>query len=84
MSMKNSNKTIGNQTRDLPACSAVPQTTAPPRAPKVNVKVKIINFSLFAGLFEYYLASRDILFSCGLGRLCKGDNVGHFRPPPYK
>jgi len=28
MSMKNSNDTIGNGTRDLPACSAVPQPTA--------------------------------------------------------
>ena len=37
MSMKNSNETIENQTRDLPACSAVPQPTAPPRAP-INVK----------------------------------------------
>jgi hypothetical protein len=33
MSMKNSNDTIGNRTRDLPTCSAVPQITAPPRAP---------------------------------------------------
>jgi hypothetical protein len=32
MSMKNSNDTIRNRTRDLPACSAVPQSTAPPRA----------------------------------------------------
>ena len=32
MSMKNSNDTIGNRTRDLPACSAVPQPTAPPAA----------------------------------------------------
>jgi hypothetical protein len=31
MSMKNSNDTIGNQTRDLPDCSAVPQRTAPSR-----------------------------------------------------
>jgi len=31
--MKNSNDTIGNGTRDLPACSAVPQTNAPPRTP---------------------------------------------------
>jgi hypothetical protein len=31
--MKNSNDTIENRTRDLPACSAVPQPTAPPRAP---------------------------------------------------
>jgi len=31
--MKKSNDTIGNLTRDLWACSAVPQPTAPPRAP---------------------------------------------------
>jgi hypothetical protein len=29
--MKNSIGTIGNRTRDLPACSAVPQPTAPHR-----------------------------------------------------
>jgi hypothetical protein len=33
MSMKNSSDTIGNWTRDLPACSAVPQPTVPPCAP---------------------------------------------------
>ena len=33
MSMKNFNDTIGNRTCDLPASSAVPQPTAPPRAP---------------------------------------------------
>ena len=31
--MKNSNDTIGNRTRDLTVCSAVPQPTALPRAP---------------------------------------------------
>ena len=31
--MKNSSDTIGNRTRDLPTCSAVPQPTAPPRTP---------------------------------------------------
>jgi len=30
--MKNSNNTIGNRTREFPACSAVPQPTALPRA----------------------------------------------------
>ena len=35
--MKNSNDTIGNRTRDLPTCSAVPQPTAPPRAPYMYV-----------------------------------------------
>jgi hypothetical protein len=33
MSMENSNDTIGNRTSDLEACSAVPQSTAPPRVP---------------------------------------------------
>jgi hypothetical protein len=33
MSMKNSGETIGNRTRDPPACSKVPQPTALPRAP---------------------------------------------------
>jgi len=32
MSMKNANEAIGNRTRDLPACSAVPQPTVPPAA----------------------------------------------------
>ena len=36
MSMKNSNDTIGNWTRDSPACSAVPQPTAPPRLNEIN------------------------------------------------
>ena len=31
--MRNTNDIIGNQTHDLPACSEVPQPTAPPRAP---------------------------------------------------
>ena len=33
MSMKNSNDTIGNRTHDLPACRAVPQSTAKPVKP---------------------------------------------------
>jgi hypothetical protein len=33
MSMKKSNDTIGNRTRDLPAYSAMPQPTVPPLAP---------------------------------------------------
>ena len=33
VSMKDSNDPIGSRTRDLPACSAVPQATAPPHAP---------------------------------------------------
>jgi hypothetical protein len=38
MSMKGSNDTIGNRTRDLLACNAVPQPTAPRRAPHTTNK----------------------------------------------
>jgi hypothetical protein len=43
MSTKNSNDTIGNRTRDLPACSAVPHATALPRAPPILKGQKNIN-----------------------------------------
>jgi hypothetical protein len=33
--MKNCNDTIGNRTRDLPACSTVPQPTAPLRTKRL-------------------------------------------------
>jgi len=36
MSMKNFSDTIGNRTRDLLVCSAVPQPTAPPLIPIVT------------------------------------------------
>ena len=35
--MKNSNDIIENRTGDLPACSAVPQPTAPPRTQHVDI-----------------------------------------------
>ena len=38
--MENSNDTIGNRTRDLLACRAVPQSTVPPRAPVLNVGIR--------------------------------------------
>jgi len=49
MSMKNSNDTIGNRTHDLPACSAVPQPTAPPRTP--TYPITILNFRVLAHKF---------------------------------
>ena len=42
--MKNSSDTMGNRTRDLPTCSAVPQQTALLRAPNLyctNVKCTV-------------------------------------------
>ena len=44
--MKNSNDTIGNRTRDLPACSAVTQPTAPPRAHGLCVQAIILNLAV--------------------------------------
>jgi len=41
MSMKNANDTIGNRTRDLPGCSAVPQPTAPPRTMQILAAVEV-------------------------------------------
>jgi hypothetical protein len=40
MSIKNSNETVGNRSRDLPVCSAVPQPTAPPRAEELTKTTK--------------------------------------------
>jgi hypothetical protein len=42
MTVKNSNDTVGNRTRYLLACSAVPHPTAPPRAPTPPYKVSLI------------------------------------------
>jgi len=39
MSVKNSSDTIGNQTRNLPACSAVTQPTVPPRDGRGEISV---------------------------------------------
>ena len=42
--MKNSSDTIGYRTHDLPTSSAVPQPTAPPRAPTTTKDQLIITF----------------------------------------
>jgi hypothetical protein len=49
MSIKNSSDIIGNRTRDVPACIAVRQQTAPPRASRVVIyllKISAFNKSL--------------------------------------
>ena len=60
MSMKNSIDTIGNRTSDLPTCSAVPQPTAPPRAPKLS-NVHILNHCWSAAYFEMSILSQGCL-----------------------
>ena len=53
MSIKNSNDTIGNLTRDLPTCSAVPQPSALPCAPNT----KWTNTKLMATLITFQLCN---------------------------
>jgi hypothetical protein len=56
MSMKNSSDTIGNRTRDLPTCSAVPQPIAPPAAcPCLLISRITINMQYLQNcfLFQY-------------------------------
>jgi hypothetical protein len=65
ISMKNCNDTIGNRTSGLPACSAVPQPTAPPRVPHLqnttwyntlNYRLAFLRFSArFAALTHVIL-----------------------------
>ena len=49
MSMKNPNDTNGNRTRDLPACSAVPQPTALQRARSIITQLHQITL---VGLYD--------------------------------
>jgi len=65
--MKNSNDTIGNRTRDLPACSAVPQPNVPPRAPTCrNTRRIVVGVSQYQKvatvLFFVIISSQQCLF----------------------
>ena len=61
LSMKNSSDTIGNRTRDLPACSALPQPTAPRRTTAWSENPFAMN--MFWGFFIIILdkSSSDII-----------------------
>jgi len=50
-STKNSNDAIGNRTRGLLACSAVPQPTAPSRVAFINAAYVFLNFRLVRIIF---------------------------------
>ena len=60
MSMKNSNDNIGNRTHVLPACSAVPLTTAPPRAPILHqwlpqIQNRNVKYSLIMSVYATHI-----------------------------
>jgi len=57
MSLKKSNDTIGNRSRDLPAYSAVPQPTAPPRAPLEYVGKSINELQIQVATYVFKLSA---------------------------
>jgi hypothetical protein len=59
MSMKNSNDTIGNRTRDLPTCSAVPQPSELPRA--LSLRDGCDEFLSFQALTLCYIATKWLI-----------------------
>jgi hypothetical protein len=61
--MKKSNDTIGNRTCNLLACSAVPQLTAPPRAPVDNLAERNCsnNIGFYILLYRVCINYRSIL-----------------------
>jgi len=65
--MKNSNDAIGNRTRILLACSAVPQPTAPPRAPVKPLRNLIlysnIHLRIYTALFIKNVCQKKFHFS---------------------
>ena len=84
--MKNSNETIGNRTRDLPACSAVPTPTAPPRTPKS----KLYQLNLYDSTdYRLYLYITRISGSFRRSTIQQEDLTGlskpqwSFPPPPF-
>ena len=63
MSKKNSIDLNGNRTRDHQACSAVPQPTAPPRAPeylRVHINIFRGKYSeILCYVFNLFLAVKE-------------------------
>jgi hypothetical protein len=75
--MKNSSDPIGNRTRYVPACSAVPQPTAPPRAP--NFKLRTVKLVLTPLFILHYVAEEQLVTQFlkyqNFRNLVKGKNV---------
>ena len=67
--MKNSNDTIGNRTRDLSACSAVPYPTAPPRARNCFLYRTDISTASLGMLVLSVINEEQAGSNLGLGRL---------------
>jgi hypothetical protein len=62
MSMKNFSDIIGNRTRDLPTCSAVPQPTAPPAACPFYMMIDVKNYTNKNRSFRQKRDNRAVMF----------------------
>jgi hypothetical protein len=71
MSIKNSNDIIGNRTRDLPACIAVPQPTAPPLTPACELD--LFKFIVFHRKTNILYLSPQALFKTKITASNDGD-----------
>jgi hypothetical protein len=72
MQMKNSNDIIGNQTRDFPVCSAVPQTTALPAAsPGRKCGFYLFPSSRLTSIWTFFShpKNRDITYLRNVGKV---------------
>ena len=69
MSLKNSNDTIGNRTRDLPVCSAVPQPLRHlfPHIYYIYLNIKNLYIAFFM-LHKYKHLQNDTFASCLLNK----------------
>ena len=59
---RNFSDTIGNRTRDLPVCRAVPQPTAPPRAPS-GWEVTILKMYIYISVMTIQMLLLNAKFS---------------------
>jgi hypothetical protein len=74
-SVANSSDTIGNRTRELPACSALPQPTTPPRTPFARKVYWNSPRDLCAQLFTSYRFIIGLLGSWSIG--CPATSVSY-------
>ena len=58
--MRNTNDTLGNRTHDLPACSAVPEPTAPSHAP--TVAPLVTKYAFFYVTIRFIVVHKSLPF----------------------
>jgi hypothetical protein len=78
MSTKNSNDTIGNRTRDLPACSAVPQPNVSPQILDKNL-ISTNLYKIYRNIKKKYIFWRKDVNNLPTCTKSLIDNTKHFK-----